>query len=178
MKRKQVFTQPIFYTLFFMMSVIFLLNGCAGGQDVAFARSVMNDLIAGRYAARHHIDWASFVVLEDNLSVDYMLMANDKEKKDYQCSFIDSFKTSFKAQGATQRSFTNWRMFNDADPQMSYVAADNVDGSATLIFYVAHEKGKRKLTGIRAIHVQDRPAYAEFEKEQRHVLQEGPPKAR
>jgi hypothetical protein len=159
------------------MMVALGLFGCGAQQDVDFARSVMNGLVAGRYAVRQHIDWNSLMVIEISLGQQYSALPNEKEKTDYERAFIDSFKEGFKGQKATQKSFTHWRIFNDADPKVTYVAADNADGTATFVFYISHKNGKRKFFGIRSVYVKDRAQFQQFEKEQRNVVQTAPQQA-
>lgn len=163
------------YGLATIVAALFLwMSGCAGQQDVDFARNILNGLIAGRYAVRQHIDWNSLAALEISVGRQYSALPNEKEKTDYERAFIDSFKEGFKGQSATRRSFVHWRIFNDADPKVTYVAADNLNGAVTFIFYISHKNGKRKLSGIRSVLVKDRAAYQQFEKEQRHVVQTAP----
>lgn len=131
-----------------------LILGCAGNSDVSFARSVMKGLTAGRYSARTHIKWETLTIFEGDVGLAYSTLANDKEKVDYQRAFIENFAKGFKSQGASFGIFYNWRLIDKKDienlPQdMSIVEASCKNSNYKALFYIVHEKGKRKLTGLR-----------------------------
>jgi len=160
------------FTLFIILAVSFVifLMGCGTQDDVSFARKTIDLLIRGRYSARTMIDWPSLVVLGSSVAKEYEALPNDKEKLDYQMAFIDNFKKGFKSIKAAPKTFVHWRIFNNSSPTVTIVAADSAaDKSYIFICYIKHEKGKRKLSEIRAMKINDSAKFQAYEQEQKNA---------
>ena len=148
-----------------ILTVGFLnLFGCAAKDDVSFARNVMAGLVAGRYSVRGSIDWASLKVMDKDVSAEYNKLPNDQEKTDYQRSFIDNFKKGFRSQHATFKSFNQWRLFSDKDPNIKVVAAGCPDKTKVFLFSIRHAHSAMRLIAIGVLQITDEAVFKAFEK--------------
>lgn len=143
-----------------------LLNlfGCAVEDDVSFARKVMAGLVAGHYSVRGSIDWASLKVMDKDVGAEYNSLPNEQEKVDYQRAFIDNFKKGFQEQRATFKSFNQWRLFSDKDPNIKVVAAGCRDRHKVFLFSIRHARNAMRLITIQAVQITDEAAFKAFEK--------------
>lgn len=140
-------------TLIIIFGLGYLMSGCAYRSDVDFARSVLNQLIEGRYAVRAVIDWPSLIMLDQNVGVKYSKLANDKEKLDFQRAFIEGFSRGFKMQGTQFKSFFNWRTLESTDPKIKIAAADYVDKTLVALFFISRYGSKKKLVNFQIIKI-------------------------
>lgn len=130
--------------------------GCAFQEDdVTFARKTMEQLIEGRYAASPRIDWPRFVVMGRDVGRQYSQYKTEQERIDYARSFIKAFSESYKGKGAKVSAFFGWRpseyTLNDQIPGFKTVAAYCYDKNTVVLFFLAEEKGKKKLVEIVAV---------------------------
>ncbi|MBI5873180.1 MAG: hypothetical protein HZB36_03450 [Candidatus Omnitrophica bacterium] len=133
-----------------------LFLGCAFQEDdVTFARHTMEQLIEGRYAASSRIDWPRLVVMGFDVGKQYAHWKTEQERTDYARSFINAFSKSYKSKGAKSSAFFGWRMseyaLKDQLPGFKTVAAYCYDKNTVVLFFLAEEKGKKKLVEIVAV---------------------------
>ncbi len=136
--------------------VVYFLAGCSGADDMRFARRVMSLLVKGVYSAADMIDWPSFKALERGIGPEFQRLPNDAEKANYQKAFIEGFRLAFQDKGCRMSNFKNWQLYREAGADdISIVSTSTVDKSFALLFFIKHEKGRRKLTEIKMVRVFD-----------------------
>jgi hypothetical protein len=153
-----------FYLLFSIFYLLFLTSGCAGRDDVAFARRVFTDLVRGRYAARYQIDWPRFSALSKDIGAEYTSLANDEERQRYERAFIDGFKNGFRGQKGALQEFSRWRVLTRT-ADVKIVAADIQKGKMVLLVGIRSQAGRRKVSELRILEVLEPETFRKFEKE-------------
>lgn len=148
-----------------LCSLFSVLSGCGGRDDVKLARQVVTDLARGRYAVRKLIDWPSFVAFEKDVGAEYKSLPNVEERRNYEMTFIDSFKKGFREQKGSMDAFTGWRMFSQKGPGLKIVAADLAGGKIVFFVAVKSERGKRKIAELKLAQVLDPQKFEEYQKE-------------
>lgn len=150
----------------FGCAVLLLAAGCSSDAgDVAFVKKTFRNLILGQYAARHVIAWDEFLGMDMNVGVEYKAMPNEEARVKYQRNFIDAFKAGFSYMKADPRRIGNFRIIKRSGKAVTVVAADIKGTPSVLAFGVKHKGGRRLLTEIQILQVQDRAAFEAAEKE-------------
>ncbi|MFA5039187.1 MAG: hypothetical protein WC732_05865 [Candidatus Omnitrophota bacterium] len=150
--------------LLLCVSVSAVFAGC-GGSDVTFARRGITGLAQGRYATRKMIDWTVFTALDKDIGAEYRDLANDKERLAYERSFIDNFKTAFRAQKGSLKAFYDWRFYGQRRPDVTIVAASIKEQDILFLVVIRRAYGTRKIIGIKALRVLDEDKLEEFRQE-------------
>ncbi|MFH0876843.1 MAG: hypothetical protein V1863_01285 [Candidatus Omnitrophota bacterium] len=126
------------------------LVGCAGTNDVAFAKKAMTLLVKGNFAAASMIDWSSIKIMGYDLAAKHAQYDKDKDRQEFEKGFIAAFGAGFRRAGAQPSAFRNWRLVKSEDQNTSIVVADSVRENTMFIFSVSHGRGaSRKLTEIQ-----------------------------
>lgn len=110
--------------------VSFAFPSCnRGGEtaDASFARSTFESLAKGDTAVQDRIDWPTLTSLGENVGLRYSEIPTETEKAQFRSGFITQFAASFRDNGGSIESFTNWRV-TFSDPTRSEVAADSPGG--------------------------------------------------
>jgi hypothetical protein len=156
-----------------------LFLGCAFQEDdVTFARKTMEQLIEGSYAASPRIDWSRFVVMGRDVGRQYTQYKTEQERTDYARSFINAFSKSYKSKGAKSAAFFGWRLseytMKDQLPGFKTVAAYCYDKNTVVLFFLAEEKGKKKLVEMVAVKLNSGDSATEaLEDKQEEEVEEG-----
>jgi len=138
-----------------VLAFVLLISGCGARQDVDLARRVLVLLTEGRYSARHLIDWEKFEALQQAVGQRYLGIAAERDRLNFQRSFIDTFHSGFKTQGGDIKNLVNWRAVETRkEPlRMTRVRADIKGTDAYFLFDIEHGKGGRKLVRMQAMQV-------------------------
>lgn len=144
------------------------MAGCSSpADDVKFARRSLTYLVRGWYMARPMLDWQSLKMLEHDVAAEHERLPDAKEKAEYERKFIDGFKEGFKTRNVRLSAFFDWRVYDASDPTTTIVAANCFDKGKVFLFFVKHEKGKRKLVEVKALNIYDQENFYGQEKERR-----------
>lgn len=169
LKKRELFAFPgRGFALCHLALWLMALAGCSSpADDVKFARRALTCLVRGWYMARPMLDWASLKMLEHDVAAEHERLPDAKEKAEYEKKFIDGFKEGFRSRNVRLSAFFDWRVYDASDPGMTIVAANCFDKSKVFLFFVKHEKGKRKLVEVKALNVFDQEKFYGQEKERR-----------
>lgn len=95
--------------------------------DTSFAQATFVSLARGDSDVQEKIDWNTLTTSGENVGAQYVAMANDIDKQNFRNAFVTQFSTSFRENGGSVDSFTNWRVtFHDST--RTEVAADSPGG--------------------------------------------------
>ncbi len=155
-----------------LLVFVLLVSGCGARQDVALARRVLVLLVEGRYSARHLIDWEKFVAIRQPVGAQYSAFSDERDRLNFQRSFIDTFRSGFKTEGGDIKNFVNWRVLEvfKEPVRMTRVAADIKNRQIVFIFDIEHSKGKRRLVRMEALQITDEDVFREYERKARRAF--------
>ena len=146
--RKQIYTDRniaiVVIIAALLTGLFFYLN--IKNQDINFSRRVFAGLIKGRHSVQKLIDWENLQAVGVDVGQTYSALPNGKERADYQRAFVERFSLGFRQVGGDFKSFTNWRLYDNA-PEVAIVAADYKDNKTILFTLSKYER--KKLTAIQ-----------------------------
>lgn len=141
---KWLFLAPLFLGLL-------LACGCASQSPaVPFAQSTFTALARGDLSVSNSIDWETLSASNlQNGTTDvaalYLAQPNEKEKADFQNSYISTFAAGFQRRGNSADSFSSWRLENEDSARAAVVGEQ---GARIVRLTVSKRNGQLKIASI------------------------------
>ncbi len=115
-------------------------------QDLYFAQGVFTKLTKGDPAAIGDIDWPNFKAIGADVGAEYNRLPNDRERADYQKTFVKNFSRGFQFAGAKINLYKNWRV-DYREAKVTAVAVEDTVHRKTALFIITKDP-KHKLAGL------------------------------
>ncbi len=113
--------------------------------DTTFAKKTFEALAQGDSKVAEDIDWPVFTSMGENVGAHYTAQMTSEEKQNFVQGYITQFATSFRENGGSVDTVTNWRVLSH-DSNNTQVVADAAGGTLNII--VSERNGEERVSSI------------------------------
>ncbi len=139
------------FLLLFSLTFALAFTSCRKSEanaDVSFAENTFDALVRGDSSVASDIDWETLTSLGVPVGSQYLAIKTEAEKESFRQGFITQFSASFRNEGGSSDSFTNWRA-TSGDDKNTVVTADSSAGSLRLT--VSERDSQKRLSAMEIV---------------------------